>query len=72
VADQVILPIHYELDANGNRVSMSDDRGTESYAYDNLNRLTQVTYADGEVVTYSYDARATADDGEQRSRPDDV
>ena len=27
-----------------------------SYTYDNLNRLTQVTYSNGTTVTYSYDA----------------
>lgn len=29
---------------------------TVSYQYDNLNRLTQVTYSDGTVVNYTYDA----------------
>ncbi len=27
-----------------------------NYDYDNLNRLTQVTYADGATVAYSYDS----------------
>lgn len=51
----VVLLIHYELDANGNRISMADNRGTESYIYDDLNRLARVTYADGEMVAYTYD-----------------
>lgn len=55
-ANQVILPIHYTLDANGNRTAMTDDRGAEQYTYDTLNRLTQVVYADGETVSYTYDA----------------
>ena len=34
---------------------MQDPDGTTSYTYDNLYRLTQVTYPDGEPVTYAYD-----------------
>ena len=34
---------------------MSDNRGTESYTYDGLDRLARVVYADGETVTYTYD-----------------
>src|SRR6185437_3260743 len=30
--------------------------GTESYTFDLLNRLTEVDYPNGDVVTYSYDA----------------
>ena len=33
-ANQIILPIHYTLDANGNRLAMTDDRGAEQYTYD--------------------------------------
>ena len=29
---------------------------TTRYSYDNLNRLTRVTYANGTIVTYNYDA----------------
>ena len=39
----------------GNRLSMQDLDGTTSYLYDNLYRLTQVTYPGGEHVTYAYD-----------------
>lgn len=52
---QILLPIHYDLDANGNRVAMTDNRGTENYTYDDLDRLAQVAYADGETVSYTYD-----------------
>ncbi len=45
----------YTLDAVGNRLSMQDLDGTTSYLYDNLYRLTQVTYPGGEQVTYAYD-----------------
>lgn len=31
-------------------------QSTNTYEYDNLNRLTKVTYADGTVVQYTYDA----------------
>ncbi|MCB0089543.1 MAG: PKD domain-containing protein, partial [Caldilineaceae bacterium] len=34
--------IQYVLDANGNRTQMSDSDGLTTYAYDALNRLTQV------------------------------
>ena len=34
---------------------MQDLDGTTSYVYDNLYRLTQVTYPGGEQVTYAYD-----------------
>ena len=46
----------YTLDATGNRLSMQATSGTSSYAYDDLHRLTNVTYPDGETVNYSYDA----------------
>ena len=52
---QILLPIHYDLDANGNRLAMTDNRGAESYTYDDLDRLAQVAYADGETVSYTYD-----------------
>ena len=29
---------------------------TTRYSYDNLNRLTRVTYANGTIVSYNYDA----------------
>jgi YD repeat-containing protein len=36
----------YEIDANNNRTA------TETYAYDELSRLTSVTYKDGVTQTY--------------------
>jgi YD repeat-containing protein len=30
--------------------------GSASYTYDNLGRLTKVTYSNGVVITYTYDA----------------
>lgn len=44
----------YRLDANGNRVAVTDARGTETYGLDDLNRLTSVRYADGSVESFEY------------------
>nr|WP_227510183.1 RHS repeat-associated core domain-containing protein [Marinobacter excellens] len=55
----------YEYDAHGNRERQEEENGrgleTTTYAYDNLDRLTQVTYPDvpvgtGTTVLYRYDA----------------
>ena len=35
---------------------MRVDAAATSYTYDSLNRLTQTTYSDGTVITYTYDA----------------
>jgi len=45
----------YTLDSVGNRLTMVDLEGTTSYNYDDLYRLTEVTYPDAETVTYAYD-----------------
>ncbi|HEX2679781.1 MAG TPA: RHS repeat-associated core domain-containing protein, partial [Candidatus Dormibacteraeota bacterium] len=46
----------YTLDANGNRTAMTTAAGTESYTLDALNRLTAVSYANGDNASYTYDA----------------
>jgi len=46
----------YTLDAVGNRTQMVDLSGTHSYQYDDLYRLTQVTYPNDDEVSYAYDA----------------
>ena len=55
----------YQYDANGNRIQQDETNGqgpaTTTYSYDNLDRLTQVSYPDvpkgsGRTVVYSYDA----------------
>ncbi len=51
----VIAVVTYTLDATGNRLSMEDLEGFTTYAYDDLYRLTQATYPDGEQVSYAYD-----------------
>ena len=50
-----IASASYTLDNVGNRLTMVDPDGTTTYTYDNLYRLTKVTYPNGEQVTYAYD-----------------
>jgi RHS repeat-associated protein len=50
------LDPQYTYDLAGNRLTMTDPTGTTYYAYDALNRLTQITNPSGEVTTYTYDA----------------
>lgn len=45
----------YTVDAVGNRTVMTDTEGVTTYNYDDLYRLTAVTYPDGETVSYAYD-----------------
>jgi RHS repeat-associated protein len=50
----------YNVDASGNRTSVvtsgnSVTNGTESYLYDELDRLIDVSYPDGGHVAYTYD-----------------
>jgi RHS repeat-associated protein len=47
----------YTLDAAGNRTAVTTSAGTETYTLDALNRLTGVTYANSDVVAYTYDAQ---------------
>jgi len=60
VDNSLLMAFHYTMDANGMRTEMRKETtsSTEitSYAYDDLLRLIQVTYPDGRVVTYTYDA----------------
>ena len=52
----VIDATEYTYDKNGNRASMTDPRGTTSYEYDVLSRLTKVTEPDGKWIAYEYDS----------------
>jgi YD repeat-containing protein len=45
----------YTLDAAGNRTSVTSLAGTENYTLDALDRLTNVTYPNGDIVSYTYD-----------------
>ena len=55
----LISSVHYDLDANGNRtkvvITTPSATETTTYAYDSLNRLTQASYPDGQVYSYTYD-----------------
>jgi len=53
----------YTVDANGNIVSRSGPLGSDTFAYDQANRLVRSSLAGVDVVTYSYDG-----DGNRRSK----
>ena len=46
----------YTLDNVGNRTQRVDQQGTHSYSYDNLYRLTSVTYPGPTTTSYAFDA----------------
>lgn len=46
----------YTYDAAGNRTTLTSPQGNETYGYDSLNRLTDVSYVGGPTVAYTYDA----------------
>ena len=56
---KILLSFHYKYDANDNccfKEEISEkERTTVEYTYDKLNRLTQVSYSNGEFETYTYD-----------------
>lgn len=55
---QVFSSFAYTYDANGNRLTKTDqDGGVEQYAYDGDNRLTRVVYANGDIEIYTYDGK---------------
>jgi RHS repeat-associated protein len=47
--------VKYEYDADGNRTSMTDATGTSSYAFDQLDRLTENKDGHGDIAKYEYD-----------------
>jgi RHS repeat-associated protein len=47
--------ISFDYDPAGNRVAMKDGVGRTLSGYDEWNRLSQVTYADGKQISYEYD-----------------
>ena len=51
-----IASASYTLDNVGNRTGRVDQQGTHSYAYDNLYRLTSVTYPGPATTSYAFDA----------------
>lgn len=47
------------FDAAGNAITRTDAKGqTATYQYDALNRITQISWADGKVWSYGYDTAA--------------
>ena len=52
----ILSRFDYTYDVSGLRTSMSTLDGTFTYGYDALGQLTSVTYPDGHIVTYDYDA----------------
>jgi RHS repeat-associated protein len=51
-----IASVSYTVDAVGNRTQRVDQAGTHTYAYDNLYRLTSVTYPGPTTTSYAFDA----------------
>lgn len=51
-----IAGFDYTFDDVGNRETRVTSSGTESYLYDELYRLTSVTYPGSDTVSYTYDA----------------
>jgi RHS repeat-associated protein len=47
---------NYTYDANKNMLTKVDSKGTTSYIYDEMNRLTKVTEPSGRVTAYTFDA----------------
>lgn len=55
MGDSTIFSATYALDAAGNRTQNTTPTGNETYTYDNLDRLTNVTYPDTTNTGYSFD-----------------
>jgi RHS repeat-associated protein len=51
-----LASVSYTVDAVGNRSDRTDAAGTQTYAYDDLYRLTSVTYPGPTTTSYGYDA----------------
>ena len=50
-----ISSYHYTYDAAGNQLTKVEEKGTTTYTYDNLNRLSSVSEPSGKVTSYTYD-----------------
>ena len=46
----------FTYDSHDNLVSMTDSIGTTTFAYDSADRLTKVTYPDGNYLEYTYNS----------------
>ncbi|TAH64860.1 MAG: RHS repeat protein, partial [Anaerolineaceae bacterium] len=51
----VISSYRYTYDAAGNQISKIEEKGTTTYSYDNLNRLSSVKEPEGRLTDYTYD-----------------
>ena len=51
-----VLSQAWTYDPNGNIATLTDDTGTGSFSYDNLDRLLTASYPGGQSYSYSYDA----------------
>jgi RHS repeat-associated protein len=53
--NSLLAGFNYTYDKVGNRKTMADARGTHTYHYDDLYRLTQVDYPEGRTQRWTYD-----------------
>jgi RHS repeat-associated protein len=51
-----ILSQGYTYDANGNLATYTDDAGTATFGYDDLDRLTSAAFPGSQAYSYAYDA----------------
>ncbi|MCI5892149.1 MAG: hypothetical protein MRZ66_01920 [Clostridiales bacterium] len=67
--DNVLISQTY--DANGNKLSMTDNSGTTTRSYDSLNRVTSKKVPEIGVTTYRYDVTAGISSGNVAERTTD-
>lgn len=51
----VISSYRYTYDRAGNQLTKTEEKGTTTYTYDTLNRLSSVTEPGGKITSYTYD-----------------
>lgn len=52
----VISSYQYTYDGAGNQLTKTEEKGTTTYTYDNMNRLSTVSEPGGKTTSYTYDA----------------
>ncbi len=55
--ETTLKQIQYAFDSFGNITGKNDNGTVTAYEYDDLNRLTKVTFADNSTIEYTYDFR---------------
>ena len=55
VDKRVISTYQYTYDGAGNQLTKIEEKGTTTYQYDSLNRLSKVAEPEGKVTSYTYD-----------------